>query len=414
MIVKRLAVILAFAAVITAGIAARVGNIDGDGNKSPDEAVYTAQAKHLTGGKIIVTRGLVKTYNADKNKWLYPNPMRIGYLWPLSYFMEATGLRDYRAGSYISVFCSIVSLILVVFFGLRYFNKWIALYAVLALAASPMELAVSIRAWQDAVCGCLGLGLIFLTAVCVKAKGRLTLLVPFVLAGTYYFMVKEAGVLLYLLCLLWLLSSLAREKMFYRMLSAFILVLISAAAGVSFMAYALGGIGNMLEVIKHISEAMPFNDYAVCYQSGPWHNVICGLFILSPVNVLLCFAGIAGFVFYRRESCEGGLDREISFWLMVILAVYVIVMTWMPFCQNIRYLSPVYGVFYLVAGIGAWYIYIYLRSKLKGGALKAAVCLIAAVTVYSAASDYAYFRKALHDMEIVDITIKALESRPRF
>jgi len=66
MIVKRLAVILAFAAVITAGIAARVGNIYGDGNKSPDEAVYTAQAKHLTGGKLIVTRGLVKTYNADK------------------------------------------------------------------------------------------------------------------------------------------------------------------------------------------------------------------------------------------------------------------------------------------------------------------------------------------------------------
>ncbi len=405
---------MAFAAVITAGIAARVGNIDEDGNKSPDEAVYTAQAKRLTGDKIAVTRDLVKTYNADKDKWLYPNPMRIGYLWPLSYFMEASGLRDYRAGSYVSTFCSVVSLILIVLFGLKYFNKWIAFYAALALAASPMELAVSIRAWQDAACGCLGLALIFLTAGCVKTKGRFTLLIPFVLAGTYYFMVKEAGVLLYMLCLLWLLSSLAREKMFCRMLSAFILMLISAAAGVSFMAYAMGGAGNMLEVIKHISEAMPFNDYAVCYQSGPWHNVIYGLFILSPVNVLLCFAGISGFIFCRKRSCGEDLDRGVTFWLMVILAVYVIVMTWMPFCQNIRYLSPVYGVFYLVAGIGAWYIYIYLKSKLKGGALKTAVCLIAAIAVYSAAGDYAYFRKALHNMKIVDITLKALESRPRF
>ncbi|MFA5094731.1 MAG: hypothetical protein WC512_05755 [Candidatus Omnitrophota bacterium] len=109
-----------------------------------------------------------------------------------------------------------------------------------------------------------------------------------------------------------------------------------------------------------------------------------------------------------------GLDRATVFWLISILVVYVVVMTWAPYCQNIRYLSPVYGVFYLVAGIGAWYIYIYLKSKLKGGALKTAVCLIAAIAVYSAASDYAYFRKALHNMKIVDITLKALESRPRF
>jgi hypothetical protein len=37
-----------------------------------------------------------------------------------------------------------------------------------------------------------------------------------------------------------------------------------------------------------------------------------------------------------------------------------------------------------------------------------------AVAVFSAMSDYGYFRKALHKMKIVDITLKALESRPRF
>jgi len=412
--VKKFTVILAFAAVVAAGIAARVTGIDEDGNKSPDEAVYTAQAKHLAGDKIVVTRGLVKTYNADKDKWLYPNPMRIGYLWPLSYFMEATGMRDYRAGSYVSTFCSIISIILVIFFGLKYFNKWVALYAALALAASPMELAVSVRAWQDAACGCLGLLLVFITAGCVKSRGSLKMLVPFVLAGTYYFMVKEAGVLLYLLCSLWLLCSLAGERMFTRMLSALLLMAVSAAAGIFFMAYAMGGIGEMLQVIRHISEAMPFNDYAVCYQSGPWYNIIYGLFMLSPVNVMLCFAGITGLVFYRERREAQGLDRATVFWLVSILVVYVVVMTWAPFCQNIRYLSPVYGIFYIVAGIGAWYIYIYLRAKLKGGALKAAACMMALLALVSAIGDYAYFRKALHNMKIVDVTLKALESRPRF
>ncbi|MDD5423986.1 MAG: glycosyltransferase family 39 protein [Candidatus Omnitrophica bacterium] len=407
--------LLIFAAILS-GIVLRYSNIDNAGRRSPDELAYTWQANHIIGEKIAGTRSLVQIYNNDKKLWVLPNPTRIGYLWPLSYFMEATGFFDYRAGSYFSTIFSVVSILLITAFALRYLNKWVALYAVLALGVSPMELAVSMRAWADAFCGCLGLLLVFLTVSCIKNEGKLTKVFPFVLTGTYYFMVKEAGVLLYLLCGFWLLSSLAARKMFGRMVSTLLLMTAASAAGICFMAYSLGGIGSMFEVIRHISEAMPFNQYAVSYQSGPWYNIIYGLFILSPLNVLLCAAGMAGFAADLLKGNRGpeGVDRWVAGGLMAILTAYVIVMTWAPYCQNVRYLSPVYGIFYLVSGIGAWYVYLYLKTRFKAADLKVMVCLMVAVAVFSAMSDYGYFRKALHKMKIVDITLKALESRPRF
>jgi hypothetical protein len=63
--------------------------------------------------------------------------------------------------------------------------------------------------------------------------------------------------------------------------------------------------------------------------------------------------------------------------------------------------------------MGAWYIYSYLRSRLRGAVLKAVTLVIAAGIFFSAFSDYGYFKRAFMGMDMLDITISVMNSRPR-
>ncbi|MDD5270198.1 MAG: glycosyltransferase family 39 protein [Candidatus Omnitrophica bacterium] len=397
-------------AALAAGIFLRICNHDNVTVRSPDEAIYTWQSNVIIeyGGDAM--GALLASYNKDKELWKLPPPTRIGYLWPLSYFMELTGIHDERAGSYLSLAFSILTLMFLAAFALKYFNGWIALYAVLMMGASAMDIAISRRAWQDAVFGGLGFILVYAASEVITGKGKALWSALFVVLGSYLILIKESGAVFYALCIMWLLFFLYRQKRFAEAPKLLAGIAAGAVCSFALLSLAAGGPSNLMGVMMHVRDGMPVNAYAVEYQTGPWYNIVLALFTISPLNTVLCLAGIVFFIARRKDEA---VRPEIASGVILILLAFASVAVIAPYCQNLRYISPVFALFYLVGGIGAWHIFGYFRSKAGGNALKAAVIVIAAAVLVSAFADYAYFRKAFIEKNALDISVRVLKERPR-
>ena len=95
-------------------------------------------------------------YERNADAWSYPSPTRIGHLVFVAAWMKISNVRDERAGADVSLAFSCMSLLLVAWIGVRFFNPAIALAAVAFLASSVAELGMARRAWQDSAFGFLG------------------------------------------------------------------------------------------------------------------------------------------------------------------------------------------------------------------------------------------------------------------
>ncbi|MFA5148028.1 MAG: glycosyltransferase family 39 protein [Candidatus Omnitrophota bacterium] len=396
-------------AVLAAGIVLRIYSHNVV-LRSPDEVVYTWQADTIAEYGSTGMETLLESYNREKEMWKFPPPTRVGYLWPLSYFMELTGIRDERAGSYMSLIFSILALLFLAAFAIKNFNKWIALYAVLMMGVSAMDLAISRRAWQDAVFGSLGFLLIYTASEVIRGKEKMLWGALFAALGSYYMLIKESGAVFYGLCIVWLSVCLYRQKRGAEAVRLFTAIAAGAAGALALLAFVAGGPAQLLGVMKHVRDGMPLNAYAIEYQTGPWYNMLLALFTISPLNTVFCVAGISAFIAGRKDK---DIAPEISYGSIFMLLAFVSVTVIVPYCQNLRYISPVYALFYLIGGIGAWYTYGYLKSRLSGIALKAAVSVMAAVILCSAFADYSYFRKTFVGKNVQDIPIKVLKKWPR-
>ncbi len=397
-------------AALAAGIVLRIYNHDNVTVRSPDEAIYTWQSNVIVEYKGDAMGALLASYNKDKELWKLPPPTRIGYLWPLSYFMELTGIHDERAGSYLSLVFSILTLMFLAAFALKYFNGWIALYAVLAMGASAMDIAISRRAWQDAVFGGLGFLLVYAASEVISNKGKAPWSALFVVLGSYYMLIKESGAVFYALCIAWLFYFLYRQKRAAEALKLFAAIAAGAICSFALLSFAAGGPSNLIGVMMHIRDGMPVNAYAVEYQTGPWYNILLALFTISPLNTVFCLAGIAFFIARRKNEA---VTREIASGSIFILLSFASVAVIAPYCQNLRYISPVFALFYLVGGMGAWYIYGYFKSKVGGNALRAVALAMAAAVLAAAFADYGYFRRAFIEKNALDISVRVLKERPR-
>ena len=143
-------------ALLCLGAALRVANLSNVSSRTPDELVYTLQAKFLLQGGQAALRSLIAEYQRDPVIRLFPPPTRLGYLLPLAAAMRLTGGRDESVGAYLSCAASIGSLFILALIGVRFFPSWATFFALLFFAVSPMELAVSRRAWTDALVEFLG------------------------------------------------------------------------------------------------------------------------------------------------------------------------------------------------------------------------------------------------------------------
>lgn len=394
---NKTAVMAIIISIIAAGVALRVVNLLNVEKRSPDELIYSCQAELVAEqGPIKGTASLIKEYNTTKKLWIYPPPTRIGYSWVLGTLMKKTANTETYLGSYISFAFSVVSLLLVALIGFRFFNPAVTIFALLFMAVSPPELVMARRTWQDAMFGSLGLLMAYFSMEIMRNPKRLVFYALLVVLGSYIMLVKEPGIIVYGLCILLAIwTLLVKEK---APVKAAVLAAAAAAGAtlsVSLLIYACGGMQPILTVFRHVKEAMATNVYAIENQSGPWYYFPLAFWRVSPLSSLLFLAGAAGTMLpfdisdrpdafpdvRARYAVRGFISFGLAFFAIALLT---------PYCQNLRYVSVVYGPFYLTAGLGLWYIVLITRPYLKNLAIIAAF-LLAAALILAAIYDYQVF-----------------------
>ncbi len=413
--IEKIILFALFLSVLSIGINLRIINLNNVERRSPDEGIYTYQANtvaKLGAGEGVKT--LIKDYNSDKKLWIYPPPSRVGYIWFLSGVMKLTGRMDEKAGSYISCAFSILSLILLIIIGLRFFNPWVALGGLLLMSVSPMDLAISRRSWQDAMFGCIGLALIYLASEIGRNTKKILWVLPFVALGSYAVLIKEPGIIIYGLCMIWLCWVLfVREKLF---LNGSILIIggvLGSGISALLLVHAAGGLTPVLEVIRHVKEAMPTNTYAIEYQSGPWYQFLHGFWIMSPASVLLCVLGITGIVMPSGRLYPDIDRRREAIGILLISTVFFLIAIATPYCQNLRYVSVLYVPFYLLGGLGLWYAAMALKSLLRDFPFYVIIVSLALLLIVASISDYANFKKIFIRTGILDVSIRMVRECAR-
>lgn len=406
---KKIAFPAALILIFMLGVSLRIYNLTNVHSRSPDEGVYTYQANTvLQYGPVEGVKKLVDRYNADEKQWIYPPPTRVAYIWPLALLMKMTNRVDTGLGAYMSCFFSIISLLILIALGLRFFNRWITLYALLFMSVSPLSLAIARRTWQDAMLGCVGLLLIYLCCEITRAPRRLIRYILVIAAGSCAMFIKESGAVIYALCMIWLSWILfLREKSALKGLILIAGGLIGVALGVACLSYAAGGISNVLEVMRHVKEAMPSNTYALEYQTGPWYHFLQGFWIVSPVNTVLYLIGIIG-AFLSADNNRNAVLGTI-FFMMAFMAIAIAA----PYCQNMRYVSALFAPFYLIGGLGLARIISYIRAKADRFSSSLIVACAIGIVIAGAANDYRNFIKIIIKPALNDTSIRLLREYSR-
>lgn len=399
--------------VLTLGIILRFSNNTNMNSRSPDEIVCTAQANTLAENGAEGIKFLVENYNNYEKLWVYPNPLRVGYLWAFVAAIKMTGISD--IGRQLSCFFSIISLLLLTILGLRFFNKWIALYSVLFMSVSPVALAISRRTWQDAMLGCFGPLLIYICCEITRSAHRIILYLLFIILGSYCILIKDSGVLIYFLCVAWISWTLfIKEKSILKSAVLIVVSIVGAVISIAYLIHVAGGIANVVEVMKHFKEAVATNSYALNYQSGPWYHFLAGVWLISPLNTVLYVVGITGTLsmsmkYIKSTNLLINKSQDVILGIMFFMIIFMTSVTAVPYCKNYRYISVLFGPFYLVGGLGLWYIVLYAKNKLNNVCFYGVIIVIVAIVLVGAGNDYRNFEKVFIELGAKDIVLKSWE-----
>ncbi|MFH1846510.1 MAG: hypothetical protein ABH869_03015 [Candidatus Omnitrophota bacterium] len=416
-----------FAFIIAAfilGVILRWINLNNVSMRSPDEKIYTYQSAVVINNGVKSVRFLVQEHHKNKELWAYPPPTRVGYYLPLSFVMKLMGrtnILDVEVGACMSLFFSVLSILLLIVFGLRFLNPGITLYSVVFMSVSPMDIAIARRTWQDSMAGFLGFLLIYFCCEITANSKRILWYILFVITGSYYFLVKETSLLVYGLCMLWVLwVLLKRERDTGKAVKLIAGAVLGAGISMGLLFYLTGGPGDVLKVLIHIKEGWPFNQYAVNYQSGPWYYFLEGIWIMGPVNMVLFAVGVLISLFGKRITLffkDKDLYANNGFFVVRDMMVYTLIFTAiavaMPHCQNIRYISTVFVPFYLIGGLGFWHIVLYLRKELSKNRCNVMVSVLIIVLFLGAMGDYFYFKNVFINPEIPDLSVRYIRENPR-
>jgi len=408
--------------ILALGITSRIDNLNNVAERSPDENTYTYFAKTIVqNGVSEGIKMLTKEHVSNKETWIYfpPPPTRVGYFWLISGAMRITNSTDIKIGAYVSCAFSIISLLLLIVIGLRLFNTWITLFALLLMSVSPVELAIARRTWQDAIVECVGLLLIYLSCEICRNTKRIIWYPLLIVTGSCFLSLKESAVLIYGLCIIWLLWILLfKEQSILKGLFLIIASSLGVGITIAILVHISGGISAIAESLKCWIKAMPTNQYAIEYQSGPWYNFLQGFWIVSPVSTILCLIGIAGTLsskenLRREDFLCNPTNRRAIIGITLFMITFLIIAMSTPLFQNFRYISILFVPFYLISGLGLWYVISIVKSSLKSLSFYLIILIIAIALILTAMRDYSAFIKIFIRTGAKDVSIKMLKDYSR-
>jgi 4-amino-4-deoxy-L-arabinose transferase-like glycosyltransferase len=390
-------VLLAFLVCVAAGL--RVANFSNVNTRTPDERVYTYQAKTwLESGRAGV-RSMVDEYKGDAETRWYPPPTRVGMIRLVADMMRWTGRGDESVGARISCAASIGSLVVLALIGIRFLPPWAACAAMLFYAVFPADLAIARRTWTDALVELAGLLLIWFTCEITRNPKRIIWLPLFAAVGSLGVLVKESMPVPYGLCALWILWMLVRRREWSRVAILIGATAIGMGASLWWLSFQVGSLADYVGIVMGIPKANAANPYAIEYASGsPW-LMLQAFWIVAPVASLLSVAGLLAVLKKRGGPLV---------FLACFTVAYIGIAMAMPHFLNLRYVGNTFGTFCLLAGLGCWYLISVGLDWLDVADRRVFAVIAIAIVLGGAVADYLRFQRYFVRDETVDLSIKML------
>ncbi len=351
-------------------------------------------------------------YERDPVRWNYPSPTRIGHLVFVAAVMKFSDVKDERAGAVVSLVSSCLSLFLIAWIGVRFFNPWVALTAVAFLASSVAELGMARRAWQDSAFGFFGLVAVYLTCEIARNPRRLWLYPLFGAVGMVNLLTKQTGLISYGICAMWLLGYLIfRLKWWQGAIWLTLAGVASIGATVGIWGALAGKTAVALSALNHsLHPGTPGLSYLEACCTGPWYQFPYLLWIVGPLPAVLALIGAAVSVVPRRllhpiskaGTISGPNYASVAASMTIGFFAFASIF---PGMQSLRYVSPANGTFALLAGIGLWSLVTAAGGAMSRADHRLLIVLVAVGVVIAGARDYSTFVTVVVDSGVQDLAV---------
>jgi len=348
-----------------------------------DEGYYLGYGSFIAEKGLSGFKELFRLYIEHQQIWLYPNPLRLGFIIFSALWIKAFGCF-FANLAYFSFLCFLLFLVLNFHYLKKYFGQATAVFSLILLSSSPLNLAMARRCLTEGVLILFTYLSFWLFFDILKEKSRLKK-VLFVLCATMSILIKETAVLylLFFFIFHFFHNHFAKEKLSLKD-SWWIYCLPVLLAG---LAYAgLGVFSYIFRIAAIILTSPQDNFFAKAFGAGPWFRYILDYLLLSP---LVAIFGMAFIVSYLSEKEHA---KEVIFPLTFLIFTFLI---FDFFTKSVRYVMAMDLPLRLCA--------VLMLSRLtQRWFTKRALAILSAIILLIAVGDYLNFwhffvKEAIYD-----------------
>jgi 4-amino-4-deoxy-L-arabinose transferase-like glycosyltransferase len=361
------------------------------GVHSPDEDTYVRfyAAPLVERGPGHVAE-LVRDYNARKEMHEYPPPTRVGHLWMLWAAMLAAGRADVEVASALSCIVAIAGLLGMWWLASMAAGPWVAVIALGFAATSPLERAMSRRAWGD---GPLAVATVFAMACLARAfrrPERMTWGLFALACAVAATLIKESGAAVLAVVTLALAVHGWRTGGPRRAATWLVAGAIAAALAAGIVAMASGGIGPLRLALHNAESTRATNRYMIEYLNGGVSLYFRGFWMLQPLPIFLGLAAALVLIVWRGPTATRDDARATQLALIALVAALFVPALLYP-SKNMRFLSPIYPALEILAATLLVNGFAALRPRVPARAFQAASAALALVLALSALREHQRF-----------------------
>ncbi len=291
-----------------------------------DEGYYLKYASYIGEHGLGGFPDLFKNFIGDQKNWLFPSPIRMGYIALSSAWLKVFGYSFINLAA-LSLFSFLIFLAISFYFARKYFNDKIAVLFVTLLAFSPLNMAMARRALLDSTFNLFATLSIWLFFGLLKNRSWSRYFL-FIAVYAFTILVKEMAVLLSLFFALYLIFSkfvLKKTVTTKDFLSATVFPLL--IAGSAYL-IAAGNLSDAVNTVRITLTSLEHNEYLLLFGSGPWFRYIIDYTALSPWVIILSLGFVSWYI------AANGRDETVSY---LILACAVLFFSINFFAKSVRY-----------------------------------------------------------------------------
>lgn len=292
-----------------------------------DEGYYLKYATVIAEKGLSGLSGLYFEYVSTPQSWVFPNPLRVGFIIISGLWLKAFGI-GFLGLACLSIFSYAIFLVISFYFSRKYFGEIFALLLSVLLAFSPLAMAISRRALMDSTANLFSLFSIWLFFDYMHRRSNLKLAF-FAVIYALAILIKESTVLLSVIFIAWVLCVKLVYKKDIR-LRDFLLASIVPFSVVGLVYASLGVLPYLPRLAQIVINSPSTNPYAIQFGCGPWFRYIIDYMLISPLIMMFAL----GAVFYCLLSRSRDFNPAMAYFLLVFV---LLLLVFDFFTKNVRY-----------------------------------------------------------------------------